>query len=123
LRDHPYYSKLKQELVKEDTLYQWRRVYVRENKNKVCPTLTANMGTGGHNVPLVKIGNNIRKITPEECLAFQGFNSNFSFPPELANSHRYKQVGNSVTVPVLQRIAFNIKYALSECIVFKKIAV
>ncbi|MFB6275560.1 MAG: DNA (cytosine-5-)-methyltransferase [Halothece sp.] len=123
LPDHPYYSKLKQQLVREDTLYQWRRVYVRENKNKVCPTLTANMGTGGHNVPLVKIGNQIRKITPEECLAFQGFNPNFSFPPELAKSHRYKQAGNSVTVPVLQRIAFNIKYALFQCIAFNQIAV
>jgi len=112
LTSHPYYSKLKQELVREDTLYQWRRVYVRENKNNLCPTLTANMGTGGHNVPLVKIGNKIRKITPEECLAFQGFNPNFSFPSKLANSHRYKQVGNSVTVPVVQRIALNIKKAL-----------
>ncbi|MFP4134377.1 MAG: DNA (cytosine-5-)-methyltransferase [Halothece sp.] len=113
LPDHPYYPKLKQEMIREDTLYQWRRVYVRENKNNLCPTLTANMGTGGHNVPLVKIGNDIRKITPEECLAFQGFNPNFSFPPELAKSHCYKQAGNSVTVPVVQRIALNIKQALS----------
>ena len=30
------------------------RVYVRENKSNVCPTLTANMGAGGHNVPLIK---------------------------------------------------------------------
>lgn len=113
LPDHPYYSKLKQELVRENTLYQWRRVYVRENKNNLCPTLTANMGTGGHNVPLVKIRNQIRKITPSECLAFQGFNPNFSFPPELAKSHAYKQVGNAVTVPVVQRIALNLKQALS----------
>lgn len=113
LPEHRYYSKLKQELVREDTLYQWRRVYVRENKNNLCPTLTANMGTGGHNVPLVKIGNQIRKLTPSECLAFQGFNPNFGFPPQLAKSHRYKQVGNSVTVPVVQRIALNIKQALS----------
>lgn len=111
--EHRYYEKLKQAMVKEDTLYQWRRVYVRENKNNVCPTLTANMGTGGHNVPLVKIGDQIRKITPEECLAFQGFNPNFTFPPKLANCHRYKQVGNAVTVPVVQRIALNIKQALS----------
>ena len=114
LPNHKYYSKLKQEIIREDTIYQWRRVYVRENKNNVCPTLTANMGTGGHNVPLIKVGDKIRKITPEECLGFQGFNPNFRFPPKLANCHRYKQVGNSVTVPVVQRIALNIKQALLQ---------
>ena len=38
------------------------RVYVRENKSGVCPTLTANMGTGGHNVPLIKDDYGIRKL-------------------------------------------------------------
>ena len=36
-------EKLSDVVTKEDTVYQWRRVYVRENKNGVCPTLTANM--------------------------------------------------------------------------------
>lgn len=40
------YETLKQNMNSQDTLYQWRRIYVRENKNKLCPTLTANMGTG-----------------------------------------------------------------------------
>ena len=31
----------------EKTFYQIRRVYPRANKQKLCPTLTANMGTGG----------------------------------------------------------------------------
>ncbi|MBU1131827.1 DNA (cytosine-5-)-methyltransferase, partial [Patescibacteria group bacterium] len=34
------FSKLKKEVIKQNTIYQWRRQYVRENKNKVCPTLT-----------------------------------------------------------------------------------
>ena len=36
-------DKLSGIVTKEDTVYQWRRVYVRENKSGVCPTLTANM--------------------------------------------------------------------------------
>jgi DNA (cytosine-5)-methyltransferase 1 len=32
---------------------QWRRTYLRENNNDHVPTLLANMGTGGNNVPLV----------------------------------------------------------------------
>lgn len=109
-----YYEKLKQEMTNKDTLYQWRRVYVRENKNNLCPTLTANMGTGGHNVPLLIDSKDIRKLTPRECARFQGYDDSFILPNELANSHLYKQIGNSVTVPVIEAIAKNIKKALYE---------
>lgn len=114
--NHMYYDALKREMTKKGTIYQWRRVYVRENKSNLCPTLTANMGTGGHNVPLVKNSHGIRKLTPKECLRFQGFPDFFKIPKEMANSHLYKQIGNSVVVPVVQRIAeemikaLNVKY-------------
>ncbi|MDY5361094.1 MAG: DNA (cytosine-5-)-methyltransferase, partial [Sodaliphilus sp.] len=39
-----HYEELKRDMVSMDTIYQWRRQYVRENKSNVCPTLTANMG-------------------------------------------------------------------------------
>lgn len=103
-RDHKYYDELDRSMTNPDTIYQWRRVYVRENKSNVCPTLTANMGTGGHNVPLIRDDFGIRKLTPEECLAFQGFPSDYTFP-DIARSHMYKQAGNSVSVPVIRRIA------------------
>src|SRR5690606_38138749 len=67
--DHPYYPELIKTMTSKDTVYQWRRVYVRENKSNVCPTLTANMGSGGHNVPLIKDDYGIRKLTPKECFA------------------------------------------------------
>jgi DNA (cytosine-5)-methyltransferase 1 len=108
----PLYEALKKDIIKQDTLYQWRRKYVRENKNNVCPTLTANMGTGGHNVPLVLNEKGIRKITPRECANFQGFPENYKLP-NIADSHLYKQFGNSVSIPVIQRIAENIKIALN----------
>lgn len=102
---HRYYEQLNDEMTSRDTIYQWRRVYVRENKSNVCPTLTANMGTGGHNVPLIRDKFGIRKLTPDECIRFQGFPSSFKFPETMAISHRYKQAGNSVVVPVVERIA------------------
>ncbi|MFV0530816.1 MAG: DNA (cytosine-5-)-methyltransferase, partial [Flavobacteriales bacterium] len=64
-KNHPYYPELIKTITKKDTVYQWRRVYVRENKSNVCPTLTANMGAGGHNVPLIKDDFGIRKLTPK----------------------------------------------------------
>ncbi|TDL74238.1 DNA (cytosine-5-)-methyltransferase, partial [Peribacillus frigoritolerans] len=76
-----YYEMLREGMVSTETTYQLRRIYVRENKSNVSPTLTANMGTGGHNVPLVlDHQNNIRKLTPEECLKLQGFPEDYSFP-------------------------------------------
>ncbi len=67
--EHKYFPELKKTVKRKDTVYQWRRVYVRENKSNVCPTLTANMGTGGHNVPIIKDDFGIRKLTPKECFA------------------------------------------------------
>ncbi|AII14189.1 cytosine-specific DNA methyltransferase [Campylobacter iguaniorum] len=110
--DDKYYytSKFKQydllvsQITKKDTIYQWRRQYVRENKSNVCPTLTANMGTGGHNVPLILSKFGIRKLTPKECFNLQGFPKEFNLP-NIADSHLYKQSGNSVCVNVIKRIA------------------
>ena len=74
------------------------------------------MGTGGHNVPLVKTKSGIRKLTPEECFAFQGFPvlENKYKLPEIAISHLYKQTGNSVSVPVIERLAKQIMNQLTN---------
>lgn len=71
------------------------------------------MGTGGHNVPIVLDDCGIRKLTPRECANFQGFPKNYLLP-KMADSHLYKQFGNSVSIPVVKRIAINIKKALYE---------
>lgn len=84
-KEHQYYPELEKTMISKDTVYQWRRVYVRENKSNVCPTLTANMGAGGHNVPLIKDDFGIRKLTPRECFSFQGYLDNFILP-NIANS-------------------------------------
>lgn len=101
------YQMLKDSINRNDTVYQFRRQYVRENKSNVCPTLTANMGTGGHNVPLVKTKFGFRKLTPRECFRFQGFPDSYVFP-KISNAQLYKQSGNSVSVPVIERISKNI---------------
>lgn len=107
-----FYDELSKDMTNPDTVYQWRRVYVRENKNNLCPTLTANMGTGGHNVPLVLTKFGIRKLTPRECFNLQGYPSDYKLPEDMSQTHLYKQAGNSVVIPVIQRIAENIKVAV-----------
>ena len=106
--DKYMYQMLKETMKRDDTVYQFRRQYVREHKSNVCPTLKANMGTGGHNVPLIKTPYGFRKLTPRECFRFQGFDDNYKLP-NIAISHLYKQAGNSVSVPVINRLS---KYIL-----------
>ncbi|MBE2228870.1 MAG: DNA cytosine methyltransferase [Ignavibacteria bacterium] len=103
--NHKYYALLKKKIISRDTIYQWRRGYVRENKNNVCPTLTANMGTGGHNVPIILDDYGIRKLTPRECANFQGYDTKKFILPPLSDTKLYSQIGNSVTVPLVKRIA------------------
>ena len=111
--DKPLFKRIKDDINSEETVYQWRRKYVRANKKGVCPTLTANMGLGGHNVPIIKNHKGIRKLTPKECFLLQGFPKSFKLP-KLADSKLYHQAGNSVTVPVIQRIAENMIIALQD---------
>ncbi len=110
--DHQYYPELVKTMISKDTVYQWRRVYARENKSNLCPTLTANMGSGGHNVPLIKDDFGIRKLTPKECFAFQGYPIEKYIFPKLANSKLYMQAGNSVTTTLIERIANQIMEVL-----------
>jgi len=89
--------------ISENILYQYRRFYVRENKNNCCPTLTANMGSGGHNVPLLLDDKGIRKLTPRECFNLQGFPRDYNLP-NICDSSLYKLAGNAVSVPVVDLI-------------------
>ena len=109
----PLYDRLKNDVNEIGQVYQWRRQYVRKNMSGVCPTLTANMGTGGHNVPIIYDGIGIRKLTPRECFSIQGFPKTYKLPTNVADSVLYKQAGNSVSVPVIARIAKNIIEAVS----------
>lgn len=102
---HSFYDELEQHVLDDNHIYQWRRKYVRRNMSGIVPTLTANMGTGGHNVPIIHTKQGIRKMTPRECFNTQGFPDTFVLPEKMSDSQLYKQAGNSVVVPVVNRIA------------------
>ena len=105
------YDKLAESVVSENTFYQYRRTFVRENKTGVCPTLTANAGTGGHNVCIIKDKHGIRKITPRESFRLQGFPENYELngfddknSEKLSDCSLYKLAGNAITVQVAKLI-------------------
>lgn len=64
----------------------------------VINTLTASMGTGGNNVPMIA-KKQVRRLTPKECERLQGFPDDWTISQ--SDTQRYKQMGNAVAVPVV----------------------
>jgi len=95
-------------------VYQLRKYLVRVKDKDTVPTLTANMGLGGHNVPFIYDKKGLRKLTEVECLALQGFPKLFTFPDEVPRARRYVQVGNAVTPPVVSLLAHRVLEKLSR---------
>ena len=93
-------------------IYRPTDTEVRLTKNQMCPTLTANMGTYPNRVPVVWDDYGIRKLTLRECLDFQGFPKDYYFPNTITIDDAYKQIGNSVCVPVIFNIATRIQHNL-----------
>jgi DNA (cytosine-5)-methyltransferase 1 len=113
-RYHPHFAKA-MEAGSKDAVYQLRRSYVRENKSGMCFTLMANMGEGGHNHPVIKDRWGIRKLTPRECARLQGYEDSwFVIPTGMSRSQISKQIGNSVTIPLVTRLAENCLAALKQ---------
>lgn len=54
----------------------------------------------------------VRKMTPREWARLQGFPEDFVLP--VADTHLYTQLGNSVTVPLIEAVALNIKDVLDD---------
>ena len=66
------------------------------------------MGTSANQVPLIIDDYGLRKLTLQECLDFQGFPKCFYFPNTITIDEAYKQIGNSVCVPTVKKIASQI---------------
>ena len=96
------------EKLNKGQLLQLRKTIVRPQPPGVCPTLTANMGLGGHNVPFLIDKTKLRKLTERECLRLQGFDEKFEFP-DIPSSAQYRMIGNSVSPMVSNLMAAKIK--------------
>ncbi len=99
LQEHNKYT-----LIKDNELllaYEVRKSRCSFRFDSLSPTLTAKMGTGGNNVPILV--NQMRKLTTRECLRIQGFPEAFIIQENKGQS--YKQIGNSVSVPVIKLLA------------------
>ncbi|MDL2234070.1 DNA cytosine methyltransferase [Ruminococcaceae bacterium OttesenSCG-928-L11] len=85
----------------------------RENGD-LCGTLQAHPG-GGYSLNTlhpVRIGNLVRRLTPKECERLQGFPDGWTDMG--SDSARYKALGNSVSVPVVEYIMMGIAEAYAS---------
>lgn len=104
-----FYSKARNIVTDHSSIYRVYHDSIKITQNHMCPTLTASMGTQKNQVPLVIDDYGIRKLTLRECLDFQGFPKDYCFPRTITIEDAYKQVGNSVCVPLIRRIANRIR--------------
>lgn len=98
----------------ETKVYESHYKDARYNEAKIAPALTAQMGTGGGNVPLkiekavLKRGETfVRRLTPLECERLQGLPDNWTEGG--SDSKRYKAIGNGMAQPcadfVIEKLA------------------
>ena len=92
-------------------LYRVFNGSARKLTNSKCPTLTASMTTP-RNAAVLRDSWGVRRLTLRESLRFQGFPPENYFPNTIKLQDAYKQIGNSVTVPVIYKIAKSIKTAI-----------
>lgn len=92
---------------------QHRDDVIRPIKDGNVPTLTARIGTGGHNVPIVLQDGRIYKLTPTECERLQGLPDGYTEGG--SDTARYKTLGNGMAQPcadyVIRRIVEETKEA------------
>lgn len=110
--DNKYYRMIDGLRSEDHEIYQLRKYIVRPKEKGICPTLTANMGKGGHNVPFIFSPRGLRKLTEFECAKLQGFDDRFKFPVEVPRHARYTQVGNAVAPLLAERLAQAVKTKL-----------
>ena len=88
----------------DNQIYHFSDYGIQSGKDGICFTLKANMGTWYDRVPIIKDNYGIRTITPYECLALMGFPEEFKIA-NIPLKSAYKQIGNSVCVPIIKKTA------------------
>lgn len=113
--EHPSYAELAQK-AKPGKIYSLRNDGSVYCSGTLCPTLIAGMGKFPDRIPVVRDSYGIRRLTIRECLRFQGFPEDFNISQENSIEDAYKQVGNSVCVPVVNRIATEIAKVIQRTV-------
>jgi DNA (cytosine-5)-methyltransferase 1 len=72
----------------------------------VAHTITSRYGKDGRENLVMQDGDNPRMLTPRECARLMGFPDTFILPE--AKTPAYRQLGNSVCVPIIEELAVQV---------------
>lgn len=105
-----------------DHLWDYLRKYAAKHQEKgngfgysladldsITRTLSARYYKDGSEILVPQEAKNPRRLTPRECARLMGFPDSFKIP--VSDTQAYRQFGNSVVVPVIEKIAG----AMVEC--------
>ena len=104
---HRMWDRMMEYMTERDRVYRFTDWGLSRSREGICPTLLAAMGSRFERIPFFYDDFSVRLMTPRECARMQGFPEDYILP-EANEKQVYKQIGNSVAVPVVYRIAENI---------------
>ena len=109
---HRMWPRMMEYMTDRKRIYRFTDWGLSRGREGICPTLLAAMGSRFERIPFFYDAYSVRLLTPRECARLQGFPASYKFP-EISEKQIYKQIGNAVCVPVVQRIAEKIVQALT----------
>ena len=111
LNDHKKWAEMMQYMTDKECIYRFTDSGLSKGMKGICPTLLAAMGSKFERIPFFYDNFSVRLMTPRECAKLQGFPDSYLLPDQ-NEKQVYKQIGNSVCVPVISRIAEKIIQSL-----------
>lgn len=108
---HRMWDRMMEYMNDKKRIYRFTDWGLSRGMEGICPTLLAAMGSRFERIPFFYDDYSVRLITPREAARLQGFPESYQLPTE-HEKQVYKQIGNSVCVPVVSRIVKNILEAL-----------
>lgn len=110
---HRMWNRMMEYMTDRDRIYRFTDWGLSRGMSGICPTLLAAMGSRFERIPFFYDDYSVRLLTPRECARLQGFPDSYLLP-ETNEKQVYKQIGNSVCVPVVDRIVKCIVSAMKE---------
>lgn len=104
---HRMWDRMMEYMTERNRVYRFTDWGLSRSREGICPTLLAAMGSRFERIPFFYDDYSVRLMTPRECARMQGFPKEYILP-DTNEKQVYKQIGNSVAVPVVYRIAENI---------------
>ena len=110
---HRMWDRMMEYMDDRNRVYRFTDWGLSRGMSGICPTLLAAMGSRFERIPFFYDDYSVRLITPREAARLQGFPEEYILPKEY-EKQVYKQIGNSVAVPVVSRIAEKIVEVLPQ---------